>query len=276
MQERLTLVGSGNVARHLGTILKSRGHQIAQVYSRNRDHAKSLADLLVADPIDSFENLDSSVQVFILCIKDDAIGYVSSQMALHLPNNVLLAHTSGVNDPMLLDPYFRHRGLFYPLQSFSPQSLPDWSKIPIFIEGDQIVADRLKQLASTISHRVLDMNDTIRTHLHLASVFANNFTNFNLIIAEKILEQCKVPFDVLEPLMTETIVKAFQWMPINTQTGPAKRFDESTLEKHIRLLVGEFPEYRSLYKKYSQLIQQEFKHAHIGTNPPPSADDQRV
>ena len=124
----------------------------------------------------------------------------------------------------------------------------------------------LKDLAESISHEVFIMNDAIRTHLHLASVFANNFSNYNLVIAKKIMDKNNIPFKVLKSLMKETVEKAFAIDPRNAQTGPAKRGDLHSIEKHIRLLVQEFPEYRSLYKKYSETIQQDFKHETPGTN----------
>lgn len=266
MKERIVMIGSGNVAQHLGKILHLNGHDILQVYSRNLQHAQFLANQLDAIAINSLSSIEPKASLYLFCIKDDAIGSLSAELTAYLPVNSVLAHTSGVNSPSLLDSYFLHRGLFYPLQSFSTNSKPDWQHLPIFVEGDDETLVFLETLAHEISQRVLKMDEALRTHLHLASVFANNFTNFNLVIARKILAKSEIPFDVLEPLMSETIAKAFRLMPENTQTGPAKRCDTSTIEKHVRLLVSEFPEFRSLYKKYSQIIQQEFKHATPGSN----------
>lgn len=266
MPFKIVLIGSGNVASHLGLILQEKGHQIEQVFSRNKENANKLAKLFHAKAIDEIKDLNKSADFYLICIKDDAIQSISKECSKYLASDALIAHTSGVNSPDLIDLHFKHRGLFYPLQSFSLNSKPDWTEIPIFTEGTEFSLASFNKLAATISHKVFTMNDAIRTHLHLASVFANNFTNFNLIIAKQILENCNVPFDVLNPLMTETVLKAFKLDPILTQTGPAKRLDTTTLEKHIRLLVSEFPEYRTLYKKYSQLIMQTFKHENLRPN----------
>lgn len=259
MQLDIVLVGSGNVAASIGPALQQRGHRILQLFSRTHEHAAKLGSELGTAYTNRIEEILPNAGFYLLCLKDDAIPAFSEQLSRHLPPQVLIAHTSGVNGPELIDPHFKKRSLFYPLQSFSRGITPDWSRIPFFIEGDSSTLIVLEQLARTISHRVYQMRPEIRTHLHLASVFANNFSNYNLYIAQQILSQCDVPFDVICPLVEETVSKAFRIGPFAAQTGPARRSDSSTIEKHIRLLVSHFPQYRALYKKYSELISFTFR-----------------
>ena len=47
----IVLIGSGNVAHHLGAGLQAAGHHIVQVYSRKADHAQELAKLLRCESI---------------------------------------------------------------------------------------------------------------------------------------------------------------------------------------------------------------------------------
>lgn len=266
MPFEIVLIGSGNLATALGKKLKLSGHKIAQVYSRDLERAKLLADLLQTQAINQIDRINSNAQIYLICIKDDAIEALSKTLATKLEKQAIVAHSSGVNSPDLIDAYFINRSLFYPLQTFSKFKELDWTHIPIFIEGSPEAISLLRPLAQTLSNDLLEMNDQMRTHLHLASVFANNFTNYNLLAAKKILDKTQIPFEVLHSLMLETVDKAFRLDPINAQTGPAKRGDVNTIEKHIRLLVSEFPEYRSLYKKYSQIIEQTFKHENSGTD----------
>jgi predicted short-subunit dehydrogenase-like oxidoreductase (DUF2520 family) len=266
MQHNIVLIGSGNLATALGLKLKSTGHRILQVYSREISHSKLLADKLECDAINSLQTINKDASIYLICIKDDAIADVSTILAGIISTDKTIAHSSGVNSPDIIDNAFINRGLFYPLQSFSRFKDPEWSQIPVFIEGNQETSKILKDLAESICNEVYVMDEKIRTHLHLASVFANNFSNYNLVIAKKILDQSNVPFKVLKSLMKETVDKAFLIEPHDAQTGPAKRGDLQSIEKHIRLLVQEFPEYRSLYKKYSQIIQQDYKHENPGSN----------
>lgn len=273
MPKKLVILGSGHMASSLGHSLYTQGHRIVQVFSRTPGNAQVLADKLESKAISKIQELELEADVYILCIKDDAISGFSKMLTKVLPNDIIICHTSGVNKPELINEYFINRSLFYPLQSFNKDITPDWEIIPVFIEGNSSTTTMLNELASSISPRVLVMTDQIRTHLHLASVFANNFTNYNLVIAKLILDKADVPFDVIRGLMIETVNKAFSLEPHQTQTGPAKRGDSSTIEKHIRLLVAEFPEYRSLYKKYSQIIRQTYMHENSRSNPSSSSTD---
>lgn len=273
MARKIVILGSGHMASSLGHRLHIQGHPILQVFSRSLNHAQVLAEKLASKAIAKIQEIDLNADVYILCIKDDAITGFSKSLTKVLPGDAIICHTSGVNKPELINEYFKNRSLFYPLQSFNKDITPEWDSIPVFIEGNKHTTPLLKELASSISPRVLVMTDQIRTHLHLASVFANNFTNYNLVIAKLILDKADVPFDVIRGLMIETVNKAFSLEPHQSQTGPAKRGDSSTIEKHIRLLVAEFPEYRSLYKKYSQIIRQAYKHENSRSNPPSASID---
>lgn len=266
MKHDIVLIGSGNLATALGFKLLNSGHHILQVYSRDIDNAKLLATKLKCEAINELNFINPNASFYLICIKDDAIGEVSNKLSLILTHDKLIAHSSGVNSPEIIDVAFEHRGLFYPLQSFSRFKEPDWTAVPVFIEGNTTTQESLMKLAQTISSDVYIMNDLMRTHLHLASVFANNFTTYNLVIAKKIIDKANLPFNVLKSLMTETVEKSFAMDPHEAQTGPAKRGDLLSIEKHIRLLVKEFPQYRSLYKKYSEIIKQEFKHENSRSN----------
>lgn len=266
MKHELVLIGSGNLASSLGIKLHHSGINILQVYSRNPEHAQALSSKLHCSSTSKLSEIHADATLYLVCIKDDAIPAFTKNLAAYIPHDRPVAHSSGVNAPEIIDPAFSHRGLFYPLQSFSSNKVTDWTHIPIFIEGHDFMRSLLHDLAQHINREIYIMNDTIRTHLHLASVFANNFSNYNLVIAKKILDKADVPFKVLKSLMQETVEKAFYMEPHDAQTGPAKRGDFQTIEKHIRLLVQEYPEYRSLYKKYSQIIQQDFKHENPGTD----------
>ncbi|MBK8484026.1 MAG: DUF2520 domain-containing protein [Saprospiraceae bacterium] len=266
MKYKIVLIGSGNLATSLGVKLFESAQQVVQVYSKTLENAKGLAKKLHCNYTNSLNEIDTSADIYIIGIKDDKIHEVSIALKQFLKPDKIIAHTSGVNSPNLIDDYFINRSLFYPLQSFSKIKTLLWDEIPIFLEGSTYATKLLTEVAHGLSNQVLEMNDQIRTHLHLASVFANNFSNFNLLIAERILAKSKMPFTVIQSLMKETIDKAFALGSKSAQTGPAKRGDNLTIEKHIRLLVTEFPEYRSLYKKYSQIIQKEFKHENPGTD----------
>src|ERR1700741_2803591 len=89
---RITLIGSGNLATHLGAAFKNAGHQMVQVYSRDINHAALLGFYVGAEPIDDFANISSETDLFIISVKDDAIVPVAQRLVQY---QKLLVHTSG-------------------------------------------------------------------------------------------------------------------------------------------------------------------------------------
>jgi predicted short-subunit dehydrogenase-like oxidoreductase (DUF2520 family) len=231
---RITIIGSGNVATHLAAAFKNAGHRIVQVYSRNLDNAALLAYHVKAEPIDDLAQIDAETDLFVISIKDDAIGLVAEQLAIH---QKLMVHTSGATDMYALLAFSDNVGVFYPLQTFSKTKEVDFRTVPLCIEAaDQTIAKTLKELAQTISNSVYDIDSAQRKTLHLAAVFACNFPNYLYNIAQQIMAQHQLDFNLIRPLILETAQKVQTALPATVQTGPAVRGDETTMNNHLQLL----------------------------------------
>lgn len=251
---KIVLVGSGRIAWHLGKRLKAKGLPVAQVLSRTASHAMSLAETLQTDWSDDWSEVLPDADWLLLAIRDDVIDDVAALLAPHVPE-ALVTHTSGGTPGSVLSPFFRRYGVFYPLQTFSMERTPVWSKIPFCVdaatEADMLF---LIKIGKTISNLVYRVTDDQRAQLHVAAVFANNFANHCFAIAEQILSEKDLPFELLHPLMEETLAKALQNAPGKMQTGPAMRGDTDTINRHLKLLE-QHPEWQNLYKKISDSIQ---------------------
>ncbi len=81
-------------------------------------------------------------------------------------------------------------------------------------------------------------------------------------IADKILSENKLDFDLLRPLILETAIKVQELRPEKAQTGPARRGDIEIMKKHIRLLK-EYPEYRKIYEMLSDGIRRNVNQREI-------------
>ncbi len=251
---KIVIVGSGRIAWHLGKRLKAKGLPVSQVLSRTASHAMSLAETLQADWSDDWSKVQPDADWLLLAIRDDVIDDVAALLAPHVPE-ALVTHTSGGTPGSVLSPFFRRYGVFYPLQTFSMERTPVWSKIPFCVDAT-LEADRLYliKIAKTISNLVYRVTDDQRAQLHVAAVFANNFANHCFAIAEKIMSEKHLPFELLHPLMEETLAKALKNAPGKMQTGPAMRGDSDTINRHLKLLE-QHPEWQDLYKKISDSIQ---------------------
>jgi predicted short-subunit dehydrogenase-like oxidoreductase (DUF2520 family) len=248
---RITIVGSGNVATHLAAAFKNAGHSIVQVYSRSMQNAALLAYHVKAESIDDLGNINPETDIFVIAVKDDAIGLIAEKLAAY---NKLMVHTSGATDLYALLAFSDKAGVFYPLQTFSKIKEVDFAAVPICIEGaNEDIAGQLTQLAETVSQKVYPVNTDKRKTLHLAAVFACNFPNYLYAIAQQLLAGKDIAFDLLRPLILETARKVQNSFPADVQTGPAIRNDEKTMDAHSQLL-RDHPEIQRLYALLSQGI----------------------
>ncbi len=254
MAQRIAIIGTGNVAWHLARTLENAGHLIVHIYSRDAAKAKNFGlDFFNASTGNSTDLRSVDASIFIMAISDDAIQQVAQ--SLQLPESAVLCHTSGTR-PLLDLGYAstEHIGVFYPLQTFSKGKRVDFSEIPICVEGDtQFAHEALTELAHSISDNVQEVNSAQRKVLHLAAVFACNFTNHMFTISKEILENGNLNFDILKPLIAETLNKSFELGPENAQTGPAVRGDLETLDRQHELLTNQ-PELAEIYRQISQHI----------------------
>jgi predicted short-subunit dehydrogenase-like oxidoreductase (DUF2520 family) len=251
----IVLIGSGRVAWHLGKRLKAKGLPVAQVINRTKERASVLAKLLSADHSDNFADIDPKADWLLFAVRDDAIAETAAQVAAYTPN-ALATHTSGATPGTVFAPFFSRYGVFYPLQTFSMERVPVWSKIPFCVDAsnpDDLLF--LKKTAKTIGNLVYKVDDAQRAQLHVAAVFANNFSNHCFSIAEKLMEAKGLPFELLHPLLEETLAKALQDSPAKMQTGPARRGDQESIQRHLKLLESE-PHWHKIYEEITKDIMR--------------------
>ncbi len=252
---KISFIGSGNVAWHLSQALKLHGNRIVQVYSRKPGNALKLANVLNSEYTSDFNSLSTEADIYIISISDDALIEICKNKLLKAKiNNKLVVHTAGSINIDILKKLSLNIGVLYPLQTFSKKKEIDFSKIPICVEANtKIKENYLKNIADKISDNVRILTSNQRQHLHLAAVFACNFTNHFYSIAENILQNNKMDFDILLPLIKETTNKIEKFNPTSVQTGPAYRDDQKILKKHIELLK-KYPDLQKMYNFVSENI----------------------
>jgi len=256
--QTISFIGSGNLAWHLAPALDNAGFVVKEVYSRNARHAESLTERLYqAEVKASLDFSTSPSSIFIVAVNDESINEIAREIIL--PDEAVLTHTSG--SVPLSDLQFAatlNIGVFYPLQTFTKNKKIDFRQTPIFIESvNQETEIVLTSLAQAISSQVIKIASEERKALHVAAVFASNFTNHMLTMAREIMEQNGLEYDWLKPLISETINKSLQLGPEDAQTGPAKRGDLEILEKHLAFLQNDAG-VAEIYKIISQHIIDKY------------------
>lgn len=254
----VSVIGSGNLAWHLAPALDNAGFAVREVYSRNPTHAEALVERLYqADVKASLDFSTSPSTVFIIATSDDAIQEIVREIVL--PEGAILVHTSGGQELSILSyAATSNLGVFYPLQTFSKVRKIEFSDIPIFIESENSVTEKmLMAMAKAISKSVYKITSHDRQALHVSAVFASNFTNHMLLLAQEIMKENSLSFDWLKPLIAEMLTKSLTIGPENAQTGPARRGDFETLDKHMEFL-NDNESAAELYKLISQDIVDRY------------------
>lgn len=255
---KITLIGAGNVATHLGKALAAAGHDFRQVYSRTMESASQLGKQVGAMPIDDLAALGNDADIYIISVKDSVLVELLPRVCKGRAEKVFL-HTAGSMPLGVFEGMAYHYGVLYPMQTFSKQREVDFREVSCFLEAvDERAEAVLRELAESISDRLYNLSSEDRKYLHLSAVWACNFVNHCYDIASDILARHDIPFDVMLPLIDETARKVHDLSPRQAQTGPAVRYDENVIRAQT-LLLKENPIWRDLYERLSLSIHKNTK-----------------
>lgn len=267
---RISIWGTGNVAYRLSLALKSAGHSIPYICGRNEESGKKLVHILNKSDNNPHKIIEETLftkdytqlresDVIILAVSDNAIRPLAEELSAEfIKGNLipLLVHTSGATSIGALDSY-PFIGVFYPLMTLSKIKPVDFRLVPFLIEspvkeGEEILTEIVYSLGA--EHKFSTSEERLK--LHLAAVYVSNFVNYLTGLAFDLSTPNHV---LLTPLAIETIRKAFLYEhPSMVQTGPAKRGDMNTIEKHLQLLEGK-DEHKLVYETLSKLIKEQKK-----------------
>lgn len=257
---KIVVVGAGNVGWHLSKALHGAGQDILQIYSRSEAHAARLGNEIKVPYITDLQQINPNADLYILAVRDAVIEIVAEKIRKRLDAYTkhkiepLVVHTSGATPTTVLQPFFKNYGVFYPLQTFSIDRPIDFNKLPICVDAEyDFNTDFLFELAQILTPKSYRISNEQRQILHVAAVMVNNFTNHLYTIAHDILQQENIDFDILKPLINETVNKIQHHAPITMQTGPAKRNDHQTIQRHLTYLK-KYPDYRKLYEVLTKSI----------------------
>ena len=244
---KITLIGGGKLGKQLYRVCTAASEiELVQWVVRSAERGKTPEGISLVNEVNELHPAD----LYLLAVTDQAIPKVAAA----LPEEAFVAHTAG---GVSLEALNQNRaGVFYPLQTFSEGRNIDFSKLPIGLECKQSTdLPLLEKLVQALGARVFHMNSKQREQLHLTAVLVNNFTNHLFAEAATICSQNDLPFELLNPLIQETVNKLEYLSPKAAQTGPAIRHDQKTIEKHLTLI--EERSLQEIYKVVTLAIQKK-------------------
>jgi len=251
---KIGIIGAGNVAHQLVSVFDSLGFEISWIWNRTVDKANELAQQVGATPISNLMVQDVDNTIIFVAVSDDAILPIVQSRSW---KGAYIVHTSGSFDSAQLQPFCEFYGTFYPFQTLRKEIEVDWEKIPIFLEAnDPEVLSNLVGIAEICSDTISYKTSEERKKLHLAGVITNNFIYYLMRSVRSFCEKEALSFEEVFPLFEQTAMLTFN-NEADLQTGPAKRGDKQTMEKHVEMLTSS-PHLQQLYRQLSESIYQNY------------------
>lgn len=251
MNPDIYVAGTGNTGTALIHGFLTAGLPIRGVYSRTGQRE------YLGIPVLPYSQQPITGAVVFLAVPDDVVPIAESHFfefdihTIHcagsVPLNALKHHSTGV---------------FYPLQTWTRGMASDWRGVPVLVESaNEKLVNYFLQIGELLGAKCIEADSDTRQKMHLAAVFANNFSNAMFDIASQLAESAGMDAGLLKPLIAKTAAKLEHSSPFESQTGPARRGDSSVLQTHENLLQQN-PQLQQLYRLISDYLQQR----HHNTN----------
>ena len=254
---KFAVIGSGNVAWHYSKMLENAGLTLTKSYARN---AERWQHCFASFPHVSFcelSQIHEGVDFVLLAVTDHQIVPLAAQ--LH-PSAVIL-HPSGATDASDI-PQENH-GVIWGIYSFLQHQELDYAKIPFCIEGNNaFTVELIEKILKPVSPFVYRTQLEQRQKAHVAAVFGNNFITLLLQESFDLLNEAGLPKDLITPTLSQLLNKVQTQLPSTFQTGPAKRGDIPTLERHLEILSSS-PEWKATYLHLTNVLLKKYGHREL-------------
>lgn len=259
---QFTIAGNGNMAWFLGQKLIQGGHTCKGVYGRNKAAVTLLATALQTNVLENITDL-TAADTCILAVTDTGIPAIAAQLQR---SETVLIHTSGTTSINVLADASENTGVLWPIYSILKAGFPQHRDIPVAWEANSDRSNKIiHEIIKTFSDKAFQANTNQRQWLHLTAVIANNFTNHLVALCEEICTEQQLPYDILLPILRQTFERVMTVPAKNVQTGPAKRGDRPTIEKHLNML-STHPEWHEVYRSLTASIENMYRERHTETD----------
>ena len=239
---RIVVVGAGRVSRDLAPAWQRAGHNILHVVSRTAQSAQPLGESLgcswsttLTDAADAL----SDAEVVVIAVPDGLISEINAAISDMVSPSCLMVHVSGATP---LNHLRSPSAVIWPIRSFNPKtdSVPLAHTPTVLEASDDHAMSLARTLAAAWDAETSEVSGTQRAAAHTAAAVADNFANHMFAEAQDLLEQRGLPKTLLRNLLLGLTQGGLQGDSRDRQTGPARRGDDATLERHRELVPDDF------------------------------------
>lgn len=261
---RLSIIGSGHVARTLGRLWHRRQCVLLiDVLSRAASNAQAACDFIGAGrPLQDYAALEQA-DIYLIATSDDQIAACCALLANsgRIRNGTVVFHCSGALPASVLQPALARGALVasvHPIRSFAlpEQVAASFGGTWCGMEGDAQALAVLAPLFEAIGAHCIAINPDAKTIYHAAAVFASNYLVTVIDVALQAYGQAGVPREVamklMEPLVRKTVDQVFEAGTAAALSGPIARGDMATVERQAQALNEWDPGHGSVYDCLAQ------------------------
>jgi len=270
MNERaFVLIGPGNVGLTISSLLQERGFQCKQVVSRIAEGEEEIRRWMGSEVrIVPWEEWQPDRTEFVLvATPDDRIKEIGLQLVVKYQDMntfpCTFIHFSGLQSSATFQP-LRDIGFdaasLHPLQTIPSVEIGRRAILDCIwgVEGD--APELCATIIDALEGKQVPLSGENKVAYHLAAVFASNLLVALEAIAMDIAAEAgiapnKFP-EVFSPLIRQTMDNLLSRGPNNAVTGPVKRADSSTIQKHLDWLQTADERYLVIYRELSQYLTE--------------------
>lgn len=199
-----------------------------------------------------------SADIVWITVTDRALASCAAEVAPHVLHSAVI-HTSGATPYTVLGQCGARRGSMHPLMSCPPKDACDSACVATYrnvihaTDGDDAALETISRLVSRLGGKQVRIDAEKKGMYHAAAVFASNYPVVLAETAENLLKSCG--FDeasareACAALLSQAARSIAGATPREALTGPAKRNDLPTIERHrTALKMYHDGEYSELYE----------------------------
>lgn len=247
---KIGFIGAGNVGFTLAKYLNLKYQNVVGFYSRDINDAKEASKFVLCEYYNDILELSKCCDTLFLTVNDDSLVEISKTLKnLNIKNKIII-HTSGSNSSEILNELCdNYLYSLHPLYAFA-NKYEDFKKLDdiyFTLEGNNKYINDLKSLFNNTY--IIDTKDKALYHAY--AVFASNLVNALINISYEGFKKLNINPNALMPLFINNALNIKNLGPKVSLTGPVKRCDLTTINKHLEVLPKDE---RDIYIKLSKIL----------------------
>ena len=254
---RIGFIGAGTVGTALAVRLFQKGCSIAAISSRSLSSAQRLANLVSGCQVYSTaQEVANGADLIFITTPDDVIAKIASEVRWRSGQGVV--HCSGAHSVDILEAarqFGANVGSFHPLQTFATvnQAIENLPGSTFALEAEEPLLSQLKELASLLNGRWVELKPGEKVLYHTAAVFVSNYLVTLVKLALDLWQAFGVPAkeatQALLPLLRGTVNNIENIGLPNCLTGPISRGDLGTIRRHLATLEAQDSSLLTVYRE---------------------------